>query len=90
MCPWRTRYKLQAVPRACAEDLALLCDAGSHCQSTIAALNPAGFTAGVAAACLHGQEKLSPYLLISQSSGHRHGRIRCLVLGDWGINLCLF
>lgn len=68
MGPWRTRYKLQAVPRACAEDLALLCDAGSHCQSTIAALNPAGFTVGVAAACLHGQEINCPHICSSHKA----------------------
>lgn len=56
MCPWGTRYELQAVPGACIEHLALLCDAGSQYRSTIAALKPAGFTAGVAAARLHGQE----------------------------------
>ena len=51
MCPWGTRYKLQAVPRACAEDLSLLCDVHSLRCSTVA-----GFTTGVAAARLHGQE----------------------------------
>lgn len=82
MSLWGARYKLQVVPMACVEDLALLCDAGSPGASAVAALNPVGFTAAVGAARLHGHETSdSPHTCLSlYQLGLEAGLVVCSAL----------